>query len=311
MKKRFDEWNGIKKQTELSYRSLAVKQREVYVARLGENVGHEQCGKGEYFLRPVLIFRKFSNSICLVIPLSKTKKRGEFYFGFSFVEGVKSVALLSQIRMIDSKRLERKLGKMKQEDFNVLKNKIASLLGVGDFFPPAGAGVVLGENPSEFVPALYRSKKELSNSSIVLLGYNIRSLWNVGSLFRTSDAFGVEKIYLSGYTATPPRREISKTAIGAEEWIPWAYEKDPTKVITNLKENGYSIIGLELTSDAVDISNFNAPEKVCLLLGHEVTGIPQELLALCDQKVQIPMKGKKESLNVAVTAGIALFQISS
>lgn len=141
---------------------------------------------------------------------------------------------------------------------------------------------------------------------ICIVAHNIRSLWNVGSLFRTADTMAVEKLWLTGYTATPPRREITKTAIGAEEWIPWEYEEKPEDVLQQLKSDGWTIVGLELTDTAVSLNDYDAPEKVCLLLGHEVTGISDDLLALCDDVVYIPMHGKKESLNVSVATGIAL-----
>ncbi len=141
------------------------------------------------------------------------------------------------------------------------------------------------------------------------MAHNIRSLWNIGSLFRTSDCFGVEKLYLTGYTATPPRREISKTAIGAEEWIEWEYEKDPIKVIKQKKKDGYRIVALELTDDAINLSDYSPPEKACLIIGHEVTGVPKDLLKLTDDTIMIPMLGKKESLNVSTAAGIALHHI--
>jgi len=144
---------------------------------------------------------------------------------------------------------------------------------------------------------------------IRLLAHNIRSLWNVGSFFRTADALGVEKIYLTGYTATPPRREISKTAIGAEEWIEWEYAKDPLEVIAQLKAEGWKLVGLELAEDAISIQDFLPFDKVCLVVGHEITGVPEEILAKCDDTVAIPMHGKKESLNVSVAAGIALQQL--
>ena len=145
---------------------------------------------------------------------------------------------------------------------------------------------------------------------IVLLAHNIRSLWNIGSLFRTCDAFGIKKFYLTGYTATPPRREISKTALGAEEFVPWEHNKDPMEIIKNLKNDGYAIVALELTDDAQALSKFFAPKKLGLIVGHEVTGVPKDIIELCDAKVQIPMKGKKESLNVAVAAGVAMYSLT-
>ncbi len=142
-----------------------------------------------------------------------------------------------------------------------------------------------------------------------LLAYNVRSLWNVGSFFRTCDAMAVEKIYLTGYTGVPPRKEITKTAIGAEEYVAWEQHADPVPVVTELKNDGWSIVSLELTPDAVDVRTYQPSEKVCLLVGHELTGVPAELLALSDATVMIPMLGTKESLNVAVAAGIALHQL--
>lgn len=144
---------------------------------------------------------------------------------------------------------------------------------------------------------------------IALLAHNIRSLWNVGSFFRTADAFGVEKMYLTGYTGTPPRREISKTALGADEWVPWEHQSDPFALIASLKEEGWTVAALEQTDTAVDLLTCKPPEKICLVVGHEVTGVPEEILRLCDPHLAIPMQGKKESLNVAVAAGIALHHL--
>lgn len=141
---------------------------------------------------------------------------------------------------------------------------------------------------------------------ICLLAHNVRSLWNVGSFFRTSDAMNVEKIYLTGYTGIPPRQEISKVAIGAEEFVPWENFADPLEILTKLKADGWSLVALEITPDAVDIIDYKPADKVCLIVGHELTGVPPEILSLCDGVVMIPMLGQKESLNVAVAAGIAL-----
>ncbi|MBT4120055.1 MAG: TrmH family RNA methyltransferase [Candidatus Peribacter sp.] len=128
----------------------------------------------------------------------------------------------------------------------------------------------------------------------------------MGSFFRTADAMGIEKIYLAGYTAQPPRREISKTAIGAEDWIDWEYKEDPIQAINDLKEDGWKVVGLELEEGAQKIADYSPTEKICLVLGHEVTGVPEEIIKLCDDVVYIPMHGKKESLNVSVALGIAL-----
>ncbi len=143
----------------------------------------------------------------------------------------------------------------------------------------------------------------------ILLAYNIRSLWNIGSLFRSCDCFGVEKLILAGYTATPPRREISKTALGAEEWIPWEHHPEPHDVILSLSKEGWCIVALEQSEKSIPLEDYSPKEKTCLIVGHEVLGVPQEILTLCDDIVHIPMFGKKHSLNVSVAAGIALHQL--
>jgi len=141
---------------------------------------------------------------------------------------------------------------------------------------------------------------------VVLLAHNIRSMWNVGSLFRSCDGFGAAKLILSGYTAVPPRKEISKTALGAEEFVMWEHCDEPFGAIEKLKKEGFTIVALEQTQDAKNIYTYKPPEKICLILGNEISGVPDDVLDLCDEKVQIPMRGKKESLNVAVAAGVAM-----
>lgn len=144
---------------------------------------------------------------------------------------------------------------------------------------------------------------------ICLLAHNVRSLWNVGAFFRTCDALAVEKLYLTGYTGHPPRKEISKTALGAEETIPWEHSVDPFGIIEQLKADGWSIVSLELTGTAQNLIDFQPPAKVCLVVGHELTGVPEQILEMSDATVMIPMLGTKESLNVAVATGIALHQL--
>lgn len=141
---------------------------------------------------------------------------------------------------------------------------------------------------------------------ISLLAHNVRSLWNVGSFFRTCDALNVEKIYLTGYTGRPPRKEITKTALGAEETIPWEHASEPLPILEALKTDGYQILSLELTENSKDILEAQLRDKICLVVGHELDGVPESILALSDETVEIPMLGEKESLNVAVAAGIAL-----
>lgn len=144
---------------------------------------------------------------------------------------------------------------------------------------------------------------------IRLVAHNIRSLWNVGSLFRSSDAFSVERLYLTGYTGAPPRKEISKTALGAEETVPWEQAADPLEVLRALKRDGWQLLALELGPAAVPLPSFPAGPRVCVVVGHELDGVPPEQRALCDATVMIPMHGSKESLNVAVAAGIALYAL--
>lgn len=156
---------------------------------------------------------------------------------------------------------------------------------------------------------IIRNPNMSKDRKIRLLAHNVRSLWNVGSFFRTGDAFAIEKIYLTGYTGTPPRKEITKTALGAEEFVPWERADDPATVVDQLKKDGWSIVALELTDRAVDLQKFKPPEKLCLVVGHELSGVPQEILERADSVIKIPMLGKKESLNVAVAAGIALHHL--
>lgn len=146
-------------------------------------------------------------------------------------------------------------------------------------------------------------------SSIVILAHNIRSIWNIGTLFRTGDAFGVDHIHLTGYTAQPPRKEISKTALGAEEWIPWSYTKDPLEAVEKRRSEGFLIVALEKNDRSIAINTLNSDKPICLIIGHEILGVNDELLNASDTVVHIAMQGKKESLNVAVATGIALYAL--
>lgn len=146
----------------------------------------------------------------------------------------------------------------------------------------------------------------MPGDSVFVVAHNIRSLWNVGSFFRTCDAFNVGKLYLTGYTAKPPRRAITKVALGAEEHVPWEYVDDPLKVVSELKKEGWNIVSLEQCEGSVPLAEFQPRFPLCLIMGNEVRGVQGELLAASDAIVHIPMLGEKESLNVAVAAGIAL-----
>lgn len=119
----------------------------------------------------------------------------------------------------------------------------------------------------------------------------------------------MEKLYLTGYTGQPPRREIAKVAIGAEEWVAWEHHADPLPTIRQLLKDGWQVVALEIDPAAMPLSSFVPADRVCLAVGHELSGVPEELRALCATTVCIPMLGKKESLNVAVAAGIALHEL--
>jgi len=145
------------------------------------------------------------------------------------------------------------------------------------------------------------------SKDIVVIAHNIRSLWNIGAFFRSADAFRVGHIHLTGYTAAPPRIEITKTALGAEKTVSWSQENNPEDVIKNRKNDGYTIVSLELGEGSTPLMDFRPEKPVCIILGHEILGVPQELLALSDETVHIPMLGTKNSLNVSVAAGIAFY----
>ena len=152
--------------------------------------------------------------------------------------------------------------------------------------------------------------KEASKIPVVLLLDNVRSLHNVGSAFRTADAFRVEKIYLTGITGTPPHREMEKTALGATESVVWEYSQNSVNTIQELRNKGYTLIMVEQTSESIPLQKFepSSNEKYCLVFGNEVTGISEEVLALGKISMEIPQSGTKHSLNIAVCLGIVLWE---
>lgn len=150
---------------------------------------------------------------------------------------------------------------------------------------------------------------------VAVLLHNIRSTHNVGSIFRTADAAGVSRVYLSGYTPAPTdrfgrvRKDIAKTALGAEGFLPWEHHASPVRLIMKLKKEGWNIVGVEQDVHAHDYRKFKAKEKTAFVFGNEVLGISKDLRKKCDALIEIPMHGKKESLNVSVAAGIILFSV--
>lgn len=152
--------------------------------------------------------------------------------------------------------------------------------------------------------------REAEKLPVVIVLDNVRSLHNVGSAFRTSDAFRIEKIYLTGITGTPPHREIEKTALGATASVAWEYEEKTENALIALKENQYTIVAVEQTSASERLDTFK-PEpgkKYCLVFGNEVHGVSEEAIALADKAIEIPQHGTKHSLNISVCLGIVVWE---
>ena len=153
--------------------------------------------------------------------------------------------------------------------------------------------------------------KATAKSPVVLVLDNVRSLHNVGAVFRTADAFALEKIYLCGVTGRPPHREITKTALGSTESVAWEHVATTLEAAQQLKSAGYQLIAVEQTTDSVLLPQFRpvAGRPLALVLGNEVFGVDDEVLALCDAAVEIPQLGTKHSLNVSVAAGVVLWDV--
>lgn len=139
---------------------------------------------------------------------------------------------------------------------------------------------------------------------------DIRSALNVGAIIRTADGINAEKVYFCGYTATPEHAKVAKTSLGAENHVPWEQKRNVKELIFGLKAKGYQIVGLELTKESVSFWNGEYKYPVALIVGNEIDGIHPDLLSLCDILVEIPMKGTKESLNVATATGICAYEIA-
>lgn len=153
--------------------------------------------------------------------------------------------------------------------------------------------------------------KELDKWPLVCILDNLRSQHNIGSVFRTSDAFRVEEIILCGITATPPNREINKTALGATESVKWRYVESTAEAVKKLRKNGFRILAVEQAENSLKLDDFriHAGEKIALIFGNEVMGVSDEVMGLVDECLEIPQFGTKHSLNVSVTAGIVLWQM--
>lgn len=154
--------------------------------------------------------------------------------------------------------------------------------------------------------------KEAEKVAVTIVLDNVRSQNNIGSVFRTADAFRMEAIFLCGITATPPHREIHKTALGATESVHWEYHENTATAISTLKGKGYKILSVEQTEGAVSLEKIELSEnqKYALVFGHEVRGVDQNVLDLSDQCIEIPQYGTKHSLNISVAAGIVIWEVS-
>ncbi|MES2410255.1 MAG: RNA methyltransferase [Bacteroidota bacterium] len=153
--------------------------------------------------------------------------------------------------------------------------------------------------------------KEAEKTPIIIVLDDIRSLHNIGSVFRTADAFLIEKIYLCGITATPPNKEIHKTALGATETIAWEHQNDILSVIENLKKENVSVFAIEQVENAIFLQDFTVKKgkKYALVFGNEVFGVSQKAIELSDGTIEIPQLGTKHSLNISVSAGIVVWDL--
>ena len=153
--------------------------------------------------------------------------------------------------------------------------------------------------------------KQAEKTPIIIILDDIRSLHNIGSVFRTSDAFLIEKIYLCGITATPPNKEIHKTALGATETVTWEHQKDVLSVIEKLKNENVEVFAIEQVENAVFLQNFeiDKTKKYALVFGNEVYGVNQKAIEICNGTIEIPQLGTKHSLNISVSAGIVVWDL--
>lgn len=153
--------------------------------------------------------------------------------------------------------------------------------------------------------------KSSEKHKVIVVLENIRSMHNVGSVFRTADAFLIEAIYICGYTAIPPRKEIDKTALGATETVSWKYFKKSAEAVNELKNQGYIVYAIEQVENSISLESlaFDPEKGIAFVFGNEVTGVEQDVIAICDESIEIPQFGMKHSLNISVAAGIVLWEV--
>jgi 23S rRNA (guanosine2251-2'-O)-methyltransferase len=153
--------------------------------------------------------------------------------------------------------------------------------------------------------------KQSDKTPVIVVLENIRSAYNVGSVFRTSDAFLVEAIYIVGYTSQPPHKEIKKTALGAEDTVLWKHFADAATAISDLRQNGYAVYAVEQAEGSFKLNaiGFDPEEKIAIIFGNEKAGVEQSTILLCDGCIEIPQLGMKHSLNIATAAGVVLWEL--
>ena len=167
-------------------------------------------------------------------------------------------------------------------------------------------------NTEEIIRLTPEEFKETPKIPLIVILDNVRSLHNVGSVFRTSDAYCVEKVILCGITATPPNAEIHKSALGAEFSVDWEYYKETAEAVNELKQAGYTVLAIEQAHDSINMDTFKAEKgnKYAVILGNEVKGVQQSVIDLSDDCLELPQFGTKHSLNVSVTAGIVIWEFA-
>jgi len=151
--------------------------------------------------------------------------------------------------------------------------------------------------------------KESPKTPVIAVLENVRSAYNVGSVFRTADAFLIEAVYITGYTAKPPHKEIKKTALGAEETVDWKYFLKSNEAVQTLKQNGYRVFAVEQVENSISLEKFDPTSKIAVIFGNEVSGVEQSTIALCDGTIEIPQLGMKHSLNIATAVGVVLWEL--
>lgn len=162
---------------------------------------------------------------------------------------------------------------------------------------------------SELTRKTVEGFKDAAKTPLIIILDDVRSLHNIGSVFRTADGFLIEKIYLCGITATPPNKEINKTALGATETVDWEHREDLLSLIDELKENNVEVFAVEQVEDSISLESFIPEGKTALIFGNEVFGVSQEAIKKCDGSIEIPQLGTKHSLNISVTTGIVIWDL--